>query len=163
MVDKETLAGLELFVGLPEPALEAVAALAQVRSYAPGAVIFSPEQASEWIFLLLEGSVRLTVHASALPEPVTVAVLETPGQAFGFSSVVGQGHHNSSALAAGRVQAVAIEGPPLMAYLEANPVVGFAVMRRVTRVISCRLASLRRLFLDIVIDYERPESTTPEN
>lgn len=163
MIDKEKLAGLELFKGLPERALEAVAALSEDRSYAPGAIIFSPEQSSEWIFLLLEGSVRLTVHASPLPEPVAVAVLETPGQAFGFSSVVGQGHHNSSAEAVTHVKAVAIEGPPFLAYLESDPVVGFAVMRRVARVISRRLAGLRRLLLETVIDYERPKSTTPEN
>jgi CRP-like cAMP-binding protein len=163
MVDKKTLAGLELFEGLPEHALEAVAALSEDRSYPPGAIIFSPEQFSEWIFLLLEGSVRLTVHASPLPEPVTVTMLETPGQAFGFSSVVGQGHHNSSAEAVTRVKAVAIEGPPFLAYLESDPVVGFAVMRRVARVISRRLAALRRLLLEIVIDYDRPKSTMPEN
>lgn len=163
MVDKEKLAGLELFMGLPERALEAVAALSEDRSYAPGAIIFSPEQSSEWIFLLLEGSVRLTVHASPLPEPMTVAVLETPGQAFGFSSVVGQGHHNSSAEAVTHVKAVAINGPPFLAYLESDPVVGFAVMRRVARVISRRLGGLRRLLLETVIDYERPKSTTPEN
>lgn len=163
MVDKEKLAGLELFMGLPERALEAVAALSEDRSYAPGAIIFSPEQSSEWIFLLLEGSVRLTVHASPLPEPMTVAVLETPGQAFGFSSVVGQGHHNSSAEAVTHVKAVAINGPPFLAYLESDPAVGFAVMRRVARVISRRLGGLRRLLLETVIDYERPKSTTPEN
>ena len=163
MVDRRMLAGLELFVGLPERALEAVAALSQERSYAPGAVIFSPEQSSEWIFLLLEGSVRLTVHASVLPEPLTVAVLETPGQAFGFSSVVGQGHHNSSAEAVTHVKVVAIIGPPFLAYLESDPAVGFAVMRRVARVISRRLGALRRLLLETVIDYERLNSTTPEN
>ncbi len=163
MVDKKTLAGLELFEGLSAKALGAVAALSEDRSYAPGAIIFSPEQSSEWIFLLLEGSVRLTVHASSLPEPVTVAVLETPGQAFGFSTVVGQGHHNSSAEAVTRVKAVAIIGPPLLAYLESDPAVGYAVMRRMARVISRRLAALRRLLLETVIDYERPKSTTPEN
>ena len=163
MVDKKTLAGLELFEGLPDKALEAVAAMSEDRSYPSGRIIFSPERSSEWIFLLLEGSVRLTVHASSLPEPVTVAVLETPGQAFGFSSVVGQGHHNSSADAVSRVRAVAIEGPPFLAYLESDPVVGFTVMRRVARVISRRLAGLRRLLLETVIDYERPKSTMPEN
>lgn len=163
MPDKKTLSSLELFDGLPDPALEAIAALSEERNYPPGAVVFSPEQSSEWIFLLLEGSVRLTVHASVLPQPLTISVLETPGQAFGFSTVVGQGHHNSSAEAVTRVRAVAIKGPPFLAYLESNPAVGFTVMRRVARVISRRLAALRRQLLEIVIDYERPKGTLPEN
>jgi CRP-like cAMP-binding protein len=163
MVDKKTLAGLELFDGLPDKALGVIASMCRDVRFDPGAVIFSPEQPSKWIYLLVEGSVRLSVHASPLPEPVTVAMVETPGQAFGFSSVLGQGHHNSSAEAATPVKAVAIEGSPFLAYLESDPVVGFAVMGRVARVISRRLAAMRRLLLETVIDYERPESTTPEN
>ena len=163
MVDKKALAGLELFEGLPERALEAVAALSQERSYAPGEIIFSPERASEWAFLLLKGTVRLTVHASSLPEPVAIASLETPGQAFGFSTVVGQGHHNSSAEAVTEVKVVAIDGPRFLDYLEKEPEVGFVVMRRVARAISSRLSTLRRLLLATIVDYERPASTIPEN
>jgi CRP-like cAMP-binding protein len=163
MVDKKTLAGLELFEGLPDRALEEVAALSQERSYAPGEIIFSPERASEWAFLLLKGTVRLTVHASSLPEPVAIASLETPGQAFGFSTVVGQGHHNSSAVAVTEVEAVAIDGPRFLDYLEKEPAVGFVVMRRVARALSRRLDTLRRHLLQTIVDYERPASTIPEN
>jgi CRP-like cAMP-binding protein len=90
MIDTKILGALELFEGLPERGLAAVAAIAEERRYAPGGIIFSPELSSDWAFLLLAGAVRLTVHASSLPEPMTVAVLETPGQAFGFSTVIGQ-------------------------------------------------------------------------
>jgi CRP-like cAMP-binding protein len=163
MVDPKTLGELELFVGLPDRALAAIAALAENRRYAPGEIIFSPEQASEWAFLLTRGSVRLTVHASSLPEPVTLASLETPGQTFGFSTVVGQGHHNSSAEAVTAVEAVAIHGPRFLDYLEKDPEVGFIVMRRVARAVSRRLATLRRQLLETIVDYERPPSTIPEN
>lgn len=163
MVDKEILARLELFEGLSVESLQAITALCRELSFAPGAVIFSPERSSDLAFLLLEGSVRLTVHASSLPEPVSIVVLETPGQAFGFSTVVGQGHHNSSAEAVTSVRAVAIDGLPFLAYLEKNPEVGFIVMRRVARALSRRLAVMRRLLLEMIIDYERPKSTTPEN
>jgi CRP-like cAMP-binding protein len=163
MVDTKILARLELFEGLPEPALGAIAALCEERRYAPGDIIFSPERASDWAFLLLKGSVRLTVHASSLPEPVALASLETPGQAFGFSTVIGQGHHNSSAEAVTEVEAVAVHGPRFLGYLEKDTEVGFVVMRRVARALSRRLATLRRHLLETIIDYERPASTIPEN
>jgi CRP-like cAMP-binding protein len=163
VVDQKTLSGLELFVGLPDRDLAAIAAIAEKKRYAPGEIIFSPEHGSEWAFLLLQGSVRLTVHASSLPEPVTLASLETPGQAFGFSSVVGQGHHNSSAEAVTEVETVAVPGTRFLDYLEKNPDVGFVVMRRVAQALSRRLATLRRLLLETIIDYERPPSTIPEN
>jgi CRP/FNR family transcriptional regulator, cyclic AMP receptor protein len=163
MVDKKTLAGLELFEGLPDRALDEIAAIAEELRYPPGGVIFSPERSSEWAFLLLSGSVRLTVHATSLPEPVTVAVLETPGQAFGFSTVIGQQHHNSSAEAVTEVRAVALHGPKFLAYLERDREVGFIVMRRVAKALSRRLATLRRMLLDTVVDYETPSSSIPEN
>lgn len=163
MVDKKTLGALELFEGLPDRALEAVAAIAEERRYAPGQIIFSPEQSSDLAFLLLSGSVRLTVHASSLPKPVTVAVLEAPGQAFGFSAVIGGQHHNSSAEAVGDVRTVAIQAPKFLAYLENDREVGFVVMRRVAKALSRRLATLRRVLLDTIVDYETPASTIPEN
>ena len=163
MVDKKTLAGLELFIELPDRALEAIAALAEKKRYAPGDIIFSPEVAGKWAFLLLRGSVRLTVHASSLPEPVTIVSLETPGQAFGFSTIIGQGRHNSSAEAATEAEVVAIDGPRFLAYLGKDPGVGFVVMSRVARALSRRLATLRRHLLQTIVDYERPKSTMPEN
>jgi CRP/FNR family transcriptional regulator, cyclic AMP receptor protein len=163
MVDTKTLSGLELFVGLPDRALTAIAALSEMKRYAPGEIIFSPERASELAFLLLQGKVRLTVHATSLPEPVTLASLETPGQAFGFSTVLGQGHHNSSAEAVTAVEAVAINGPRFLGYLEKDTEVGYVVMRRVAGALSRRLATLRRHLLETIIDYERPPSTIPEN
>ena len=163
MVEKDTLAGLELFEGLSGPALGAIAAISVELTYAPGAVIFSPELASNLVYLLLEGSVRLTVFSSPLPERVTMVVLETPGQAFGFSAVVGEGHHNTSAEAVTKVKVVAIDGRLFLDYLERDPETGFKVMRRVARVISRRLAAVRRLLLQTIIDYERQAGTTPEN
>ena len=163
MVEKNILARLELFEGLSGPALTAIAAFSEEKAFEPGGAIFSPELSSNLIYLLLEGSVRLTVFSSPLPEPVTVAVLETPGQAFGFSAAVGQGHHNTSAEAVTKVKVVAIDGQLFLDYLERDPETGFKVMRRVARVISRRLDAVRRLLLHAIIDYEAPAGATPEN
>jgi CRP-like cAMP-binding protein len=163
VVDPKMLGVLELFSGLPDRALAAIAAVSEKKRYAPGEIIFSPERAAEWAFLLLRGSVRLTVHASVLPAPVSLAAIKTPGQTFGFSSVIGQGHHNSSAEAVTEVEAVAIHGARFLDYLAKDPEVGFVVMSRVAAAISRRLATLRALLLETIIDYERPGSTIPEN
>jgi len=163
MITTEILGGLELFEGLPEHALRTIAAMSEELSFAAGTVIFSPEQASRRIFLLLEGSVRLTLHASPLTEPVTVTVLTTPGQAFSFSSIVGRGLHNSSAEALSDIRTIAIPGQSLMEYLAREPAVGFVVMTRVAALITRRLGALRRLLIETIIDYERPSTAPPEN
>jgi len=163
MVAKDTLAKLELFVGLPDKALLEIAALAREFSFPPHTAIFSPEQTSRQIYMLLEGSVALTVFAPPLTKPVTMAVLTTPGQAFGFSAVIGQGHHDSSAEAVTSVRGIEVDGPALLKYLEKDPEIGYMVMTRVARVISRRLGTLRRMHLETLIDYERQASATDEN
>ncbi len=61
------------------------------------------------------------------------------------------------------VEAVAVNGPRFLDYLGKDPEVGFVVMSRVAGALSRRLATLRRLLLEMIIDYERPGSTIPEN
>ncbi len=163
MVETSTLARLELFEGLPEEALQAMARMSQEMSFRAHSSLFSPEQSSKLIYLLLEGSVALTVFAPPLSQPVTMAVLKTPGQAFGFAPVIGQGHHNSSAEALTDVRVIAVDGGALMEYFAKEPGVGFTVMTRVAHVISRRLGTLRKLLLETVIEYERQSGATEEN
>lgn len=163
MVPIETLAKLSLFEGLPESALKAIGAISRELPFAADTVIFSPETSAEHLYVLLEGSVRLTVHVSPLSGPVTVTVLGTPGQALGFSSIVGSGHHNSSAEAASAVRVVAVKGRELMDYLARDTAAGFVLMRRLVQRISSRLAAVRRLLVQTIIDYERPASAVDDN
>ncbi len=163
MISSKTLAGLDLFKDLPEEDLKKIASLSLELAFPAHSQIFSPEKSADHIQLLLKGTVGLTVHASPLAEPVTISVLNTPGQVFGFASLLGQGHHNSSALAISDVRVLAIDGDRLMDYLAAKPETGFLVMKRIAAVISRRLATMRTLLLETIIDYERPASATPEN
>ena len=163
MVPKETLAKLSLFEGLTDEALGAIGAMSREVSLAADTVIFSPEKTADHLYVLLEGSVRLTVFVSPLSGPVTVTVLGTPGQAFGFSSIVGSGHHNSSAEAASAVRIVAVKGRELMDYLAGDAAAGFVLMRRLVQRISNRLAAVRRLLVQTIIDYERPASAVDDN
>ncbi len=162
MVPKDVLAKLSLFQGLPEAALDHLAGLADGLSFAAETTIFSPEQPSEDLYVLLEGSVRLTLYVSPVSGHVTVTVLKTPGQAFGFSAVVGTGHHSFAEAETG-VRVLALHGRALMDFLEKEPAVGFVVMKRVATVISQRLAALRRQLVEVITDYERPPSATAEN
>jgi CRP-like cAMP-binding protein len=163
MISAKTLSALELFEGLPEEDLKKIASFCHELSYPAHASIFSPEQAAHQILLLLKGTVGLTVHASPLAEPVTISVLNSPGQVFGFASVLGAAHHNSSAQAMTEARVLAIDGEKLMEFLAAKPEDGFLVMRRIATVVSRRLSTMRKLLLETIIDYERPFSATPEN
>ena len=115
------------------------------------------------IYLLWDGKVQLTVHATALSKALTVTYLETMGQTFGWSAIVGSGHYTSAAQAVTPVRAIVLQGGQLMQYLTQNPTVGFVVMKRVAQVMSQRLGALRKLLLETVIDCDRPADASAEN
>jgi len=163
MITSETLTRLELFEGLPEENLCFIATLCHEVTFPEKAIIFTLGLPAERIYLLLEGTVRLTVSATPLSEPVTITVLNTPGQVLGWSAVISSGHYSSTAVAVTPVRAIAIEGQALMNYLVQDPCAGFEVMRRVAQVVSQRLGAMRKLLLETIVDYEKPAQATAEN
>ncbi len=163
MVTSVMLAKLELFEGLPEETLRSIAAFCDQVSFEPHRTIFVMGQPADRTFLLLEGKVELALHATALPTPTTVTYLETAGQTFGWSAVVGSGHYTSAAQAVTPVRAIVFQGRELMQYLAQNPATGFVVMQRVAQVMSQRLGAMRKLLLETIIDCDRPPDALAEN
>jgi len=152
-----------LFEGVPDEAMRAIVPLCREAAYASGAKIFAQGQAADRIYLLLEGTVRLTIHATALREPMTTTVLNTPGRVLGWSAIIGSGHYTTTALAASDVRVLTIDGCALLDYLNQNPCDGYVVMQRVAQIIGQRLEAMRKLLLETVVDYEKPEQATAEN
>jgi CRP-like cAMP-binding protein len=83
---------------------------------------------------------------------MTIALLKSRGLLFGWSAVVGAGYYTATAEAETDVRAIAVDGLALMDYLEKNPVIGFPILKRVTRVVSQRLRIVRTLLLETVCD-----------
>jgi len=163
MVTSEMLAKLELFEGLPEEALRSIAALCDPVSFEPHRTIFAMGQPADRTYLLLEGKVQLSLHTTALSKPATVTYLETTGQTFGWSAVIGSGYYTSAAQAVTPVRAIVFQGSELMQYLTQNPAAGFVVMKRVAQVMSQRLGAMRKLLLETIIDCDRPARALAEN
>ena len=94
----------------------------------------------------------MLVKPTSLPDSLTLSVLKSPGQAFGWSAVVGNGHYTAQARALSDVRVVSIDGQGLLGYLEQNPVVGFVLMKRVAGIVSSRLRIMRTLVLETAFD-----------
>ena len=75
-----------LFRGLPESALDRIAALATRRSYPKGAVIFSQGQPGDALFGVITGQVRISASGAAGQE-VFLNIME-PGDTFGEVAVM---------------------------------------------------------------------------
>jgi CRP-like cAMP-binding protein len=152
MIAKERLAELELFQDVPDEALADMAGFCREVEFETGTLIFPERRPADTIYILLDGTVGLLVSPTSLPEPMTIALLKSRGLLFGWSAVVGAGYYTATAEAETEVRAIAVDGLALMDYLEQHPVIGFPVLKRVTRVVSQRLRIVRTLLLETVCD-----------
>ena len=152
MITTETLVKIGLFEGLSDKTLASIAALCREESFPSDTVICAEGHKANRIYFLQDGTVGLLVKPTSLPKPLTLSVLKSPGQAFGWSAVVGQGYYTAQGRALSDVRVISIDGHGLLDYLEQNPVVGFVVMKRVAEIVSCRLRITRTLVLETAFD-----------
>jgi CRP-like cAMP-binding protein len=153
MITSETLANFDLFQGLGDDALHAIAGACQEASFAAEVNILAMGHPTRYVYLLQAGSVRL-VLPTPQAEPTIVAVLNSPGQAFGWSTLFGSGHCTATAQAVTDVQAIAVDGSRLLDYLTQQPAKGFVIAKRIVQIMRQRLSITRRLLLETLCCYE---------
>ena len=163
MVSHEILAGMELFRDLPAEGLGAIAAMCRESSFPAKTVFFALDRPADNLYLLLEGRVGLTIEPVPTSPPLTISVLNAPGQLFGWSAIVGPANYTATAQAMTDVRALVLDGHALMNYLEAHPAVGVVVLKRLAQLISLRMSELRRLLTATIRDYEHPPEAQREN
>ena len=163
MVSRDTLAGMDLFRGLPADGLGAIAAMCREETFPAKTVFFAVDRPADNMYLLLEGSVGLTIEPVPTSPPLTISVLNARGQLFGWSAIVGPSNYTATAQAMTDVQAIVMDGHALMKYLEQHPTVGVVVLKRLAQLISLRMSELRRLLTETIRDYEHPPEALHEN
>ena len=159
----ETLADMELFRDLPAEGLAAIAALCREQAFPAKTVFFALDRPADNLYLLLEGSVGLTIEPMPTSPPLTISVLNARGQLFGWSAIVGPSNYTATAQAMTDVRALVLDGHALMNYLEQHPIVGVVVLKRLAQLISLRMSELRRLLTATIRDYEHPPEAQREN
>ena len=157
MVRSEILAGIDLFRGLSQEALEAIGTMCQEERFAARTVFFALDRPAEHVHVLLEGTLGLTIQPLPTQPPLTVTVLDRPGQLFGWSAIVGPSNYTATAQAITDVRAIVMDGHALMSYLEGHPTVGVVVLGRLAQLISQRMSELRRLLAETIRDCDPPE------
>ncbi len=147
MVTPQTLGQIELFAGLGEDALVPLAALAEEITCREGEVLFKEGGPATRLFVLLEGKVAIQVMLTSRPESLTVAALSQPGQLVGWSGSMPPNTYTASAVCQADSRLLAFDGSAFMHALEADPVTGFTIMRRIAAVISGRLRNIQGVVL----------------
>ena len=146
MITTKKLSQIELFNDLSQKQLETIKKLAENRNFAKGETIFKEGDPATFLFIILEGKVRIQVKLSR-PENLAIVVLSQFGQLVGWSGLHSSQNYTAAATCLEDCQMITLEGEQLMRALEEDKEMGFLVLRKITVVISSRLRNLQRTVL----------------
>ncbi len=119
---KQTL----IFSGSDAEALERLAKLAVVRSFAPGEFIFYEGDPPDWFYILYQGKVKILKHSPS-GKDIIIAVF-TPGEIFGEVAVFQGRPYPASAQAAEEVIVLGIKYQELLPFMAQNPQVSLRII-----------------------------------
>lgn len=146
----ETLQNVDLFSGVTESGLVAIAAIAREQQVAAGAVIFEEGAEGDALFILPEG--RVGVELRLFNNSVTEQIHQARDyEVFGELSLI-DGHRRSArARALDNLNLIVIERARLVELMDADPALGYRVMTNLSRVVARKLRdttiSLRNMLI----------------
>jgi CRP/FNR family cyclic AMP-dependent transcriptional regulator len=123
-----------------------LAKVARPVEYAAGQVIFREGDDCAELFLVVSGHVALDLAGER--QLLRVETLG-PGDELGWSSMLMGSHRYFQARALEPVQALAFDAAELRRMSEADPALGYAIMRRLVAVVAERLQATRLQVLDM--------------
>lgn len=147
MATTAPLAEFPLFRNLPEALLDKIAALGKELSFSQTDIIFREGEVADKLHFLLEGDVLLKVKLTSRPESITVSAVSQRFESFGWSGIVPPYQYTASAFCDTDCRVLIIPGKRFMELLDENPEAGFAVMQRLTELVSNRLRNSRQALL----------------
>lgn len=121
----------DLFAGLPPPALEALAGLAQRRQWQAGETLFQRGDPGDWMLALAEGRVKLTLTTPAGRE-LTLRLAEA-GDTLGEFALVDGEPRSADATALEPSSGWVLDRLRFAVLAEAHPALGLSVARYFSR------------------------------
>lgn len=139
-IDIETLRAYRLLSALDPRCLQKLLPLAQEQTFAAGQTIFHAGETSVYLHLIVSGIVVLEEPASDGAVPVQTL---GAGDALGWSALTTEARTHFDARAVSDVVTVAFEGGPVRVSCDADPVMGYALMKQLLAMMTERLDALR--------------------
>jgi CRP/FNR family cyclic AMP-dependent transcriptional regulator len=136
----------EFFAGLDPQYLALLTGCAANVTFADGAFLFRQGTPADKFFLITAGTVALEIAAPG--RVVTVQTLGE-GEVAGFSWLMGPHQWQFDGRAVTKVRAMEMDGACLRAKCEADPRLGFDLMRRFASVATRRLQATRMQIMDV--------------
>ena len=144
---EEVLGSHPFFAGLDADAMRLIAGCASNVHFAEGEYIFEEGDASNQFWVIRRGRVAMQLQSPGQGAMVTDTMDE--GEVLGWSWLVPPYRYFADARAVTSVSATALDGACLRGKCEADPELGYQLLKRVTSVMYQRLQSTRIRLLDL--------------
>ena len=144
---EELLSSQPFFAGLDADAMRLIAGCASNVHFAAGETIFGEGEEASHFYMLRHGRVALEVHSPARG-PLVIDSMDQ-GEVLGWSWLVPPYRYFCDARAVTPVSATVLDGACLRGKCEANPELGYQLLKRVAVIMYQRLQSSRIRLLDL--------------
>ena len=136
----EVLGQARFFSGLTKPQLERVAALGRMRSFPQDTRIYTIGDAVDDFYVLADGMVRFTLGLGK--RETSAGDIIRRGDVFGWAPLV-EGHSRriATAYCLTACAVVAIDGAELMALMDADLALGYALMKKLAVLLTSELVA----------------------
>ena len=143
MVTPETLRIFPFFAGLNEAELKSLTIIANQTSFRRGDLIFKEDDPADALYLLLDGWVDVVVNTDTEGDQQELVTTLSPGDLFGWSSIVDPFLYTASAICASPVEVIEFNGADLLGMFELDPRLCCVIMQNICNVIANRLRATR--------------------
>jgi CRP/FNR family transcriptional regulator, cyclic AMP receptor protein len=139
----DNLRRVEVFAGLPDEELLKVADLCKAVRAPTGKAVFEEGDGGDELYIIHEGSVRVLIN-SRRPDgtfaPSTINMLYQ-GQCFGEMILLNSAVRSASVVAAEPTTLIVIREPDFRRLCDANPRIGYVVIRNLAQDLAYKLRS----------------------
>lgn len=151
MVIQDNIQACGVFHKLNNQQLQKIAAISREETYGTGHSIFKEGDPAQNFYILEEGKVilemRLEPVSGRSPSPLATIDVIVKGETFGWSALVEPYKFTLSATTADKCKVIAIDSAKLRELIDADPIMGYEVMKGLSQVIASRLSHTRQMLI----------------
>lgn len=144
---RQALGNLPTLNELSDTAREKLAAIATIRKFDVGTVLFTESEHHAWFYFVTEGSVRLDMLTTHCGRQTILSLGR--GDLLAWTSIIGDGVMTATAVAGEGLQAVMLPADQVRALIEADSRFGYELMKLLAKSLSRRLLATRLQLLDL--------------
>ncbi len=142
MFDTSQLKKTELFEDLEEAHLKVILSHSTIESFPEGKVNFHQGDEANYLYVLIEGAVDLSVKSQDQTDFMT-SQLQKGGSVFGIPSLIAPFRYNVTAKCLMPTKVLQIKSVHLKEKMEENPSMGMKIMKKLAFTYFTRLNDLR--------------------